>query len=553
MFICGYNNCGQLGESSDNQSIWGDGIICPPCKSHFNPSTLLSFSAYFEHTIIINRNGRAYTIGNNKECQISPNLPKQVFYKETEIQFKDLNGHPLKFLSAVCGESYTIYHVTSDPDDSTKSFLIYISKKHKPLFVNINGRTPVTLYGGHTIAGCIDKEGSIIIITDKIVFSNNGKALVKNLPSSEKAVQLACCEGFVCALSESGKLYMSPIANRGETAEFKEVEELSKIKITAVSGKYMHCIAVANDGRVFGRGSNSNNRLGITKDESMKFTEIKSILKKGKIINAEAGYGHSLFKSSEGKIYACGSNFYGHLLLKKATKNAVSPPVETLPLCTDPFCIAGYCISAVMNSREVPPNMPNTKVRKIHQTRPNMARKSEEKEDQVEEAKEIEKVENKQFELRPAAKTAKHDKRNSKMQLNKAEKSDINNGENQAEKGENKHTKKTKRNSRLHIKKVDKNDAKEAETVTTKEDKSDTKSDDVQEEKVDTFTTIDVEVDDDKDKKSDSEKDEIQLNKPLKISTSKSSPQLNQVKTTMTMTPRTQKMKKVTLKKTKFS
>ena len=47
---------------------------------------------------------------------------------------------------------------------------------------------------------------------------------------------------------------------------------------------------------------------------------------------------------------------------KKTNKNAVFTPVETLPLCSDPFCIAGYCISAVFfffKKSDLPPNTPN--------------------------------------------------------------------------------------------------------------------------------------------------------------------------------------------------
>ena len=83
---------------------------------------------------------------------------------------------------------------------------------------------------------------------------------------------------------------------------------------------WLHFLAVSREGRVFGRGSNSCDQLSLgqqTSDTS-SFTLIFS-LKDHKIREVYAGYRHSLFETSEGKILACGSIRLSCLLLSSDT------------------------------------------------------------------------------------------------------------------------------------------------------------------------------------------------------------------------------------------
>ncbi|KAK8898105.1 hypothetical protein M9Y10_000374 [Tritrichomonas musculus] len=524
MYICGSNNCGQLGENSNGQSTWGDGIICPPCKSHLNIPSLLSFSFYFDHSIIVGRNWRAYAIGNNQEGQISPMLPKQTFNKETEIQFQDENGQPFKFISAVSGENYTLYQVQSESPNSKPS-LIFITKNHNPIFVDINGRTPISIYGGHTISASIDNEGNIIIMNERILLASNRRALVKSLPSGDKAIQIACCEGLILVLGRSGRVYMSSIANRGENVNFVEVKELEGIQIVSLTGKYQHCLAVCKDGRVFGRGSNSNSRLGMSKNEYVKFTEINTFKKKCKIVEAEAGFGHSLFKTSDGKIFACGSNFYGHLLLKKVSKT-VNQPVEALPLVSDPFCIAGYCLSAVMSVKQVPPNLPNMIFGR--QKLPVSEGKSDIDEDEVleskppnsddiNEAKTDETKNEKTVTINAKVEDEKYRLRKNETHERKHRKS-LNFGHKHRRKSTKAITKyKTEealiKNIDIPVSKTDESPPKSVDTQDDTDEKSPTKSIDTQDDTDEKSPTKSIDTQDDTDEKSPTKSDEIKENK----------------------------------------
>lgn len=142
------------------------------------------------------------------------------------------------------------------------------------------------------------------------------------------------------------------------------VSELSGKKIVWLSGSCDHCLVVNSEGRVFGRGSNSNGKLGVDKgtSEISSFTEISS-LSGHKTRAAYAGYQHSLFETYEGKVLACGCNNYGELLLKGGPSSDVCSPTETMITGGATFCVAGDLMSAVFIDGKPPINTPNMPIR----------------------------------------------------------------------------------------------------------------------------------------------------------------------------------------------
>ena len=98
------------------------------------------------------------------------------------------------------------------------------------------------------------------------------------LPNSEKAICIGCCDTFVIALSSSGRVYESKLTIDTKST-FSEVFELKGFKFIDVSGAYTHCLAVTNDGRVFGRGSNLSGQLGLGKEieKSVVFLSVSMV------------------------------------------------------------------------------------------------------------------------------------------------------------------------------------------------------------------------------------------------------------------------------------
>ena len=53
IIVGGYDNCFEIVEKPNNENEDGDPIIHPPVKLSFNPSSLLSYSAYSFHSILV--------------------------------------------------------------------------------------------------------------------------------------------------------------------------------------------------------------------------------------------------------------------------------------------------------------------------------------------------------------------------------------------------------------------------------------------------------------------------------------------------------------------
>lgn len=361
--VCGSNDYLQLVENSNNKSNHGSSIIFPPIDLRIDLSNILSFSVYHEHSIWITRDGLAHTIGDNSSGQICRSINKENLKKVKIFSINSKGKQPYKLISAVCGASYTLYLAL--PSGGKCNQLLYNSKRQEddqPLLLNIENRNPIGLFGGRATCAAIDSEGKILFISKKIL--NSPKAVINpiSLPNNEKSIYVACCIGFVIALSSNGKVYSSSLSKDGElTTKFMEVPELSGIKIIDISGSYEHCLAVSVNGKVFGRGSNAYGQLGIGDDQRKDEFSLIQAFKKQKIVSSYAGYTHSLFLTSNGKIFACGSNSNGETIMNKGPSDPIFSPKETI-IANATYCIAGDELSAVFVNCEPPPNCPNRKI-----------------------------------------------------------------------------------------------------------------------------------------------------------------------------------------------
>lgn len=235
--------------------------------------------------------------------------------------------------------------------------------------MNIGNHNPVALYGGENHSAAIDSEGQLILIPNDFASEPEYELPAMKLPNNEKAISIACLEKYIIVLTSSGKLFISPT----EDYSFSEVKELSKVNIVQISGVMLHCLAVSNDGRVFGFGSNIFGKLNLPKEtkEVNQFTELKAF-GKVKIKAAFAGFQHSLFITYIGKVLACGINKQGQLFLDQLSEDPVEKPVETSLEEGASFCIAGsFCSAAFTDS--VPPHLLNKNSAAPQQKR--MARK----------------------------------------------------------------------------------------------------------------------------------------------------------------------------------
>lgn len=329
-------------------------------KSDFDTSSYCSVSTFEEHTIMVLSAGEAQGFGENRNCQISPSIPKQNLLKFTNIPIKDNKNITWSSISAVCGQGYSLY-LLSNPNYELNRLALSIydcPKEDYPLFIDVKDRNPISLFGGRYHSAAIDSYGEIIIIRPCVEgWEPSVDYEIGFLPDC-RAVSIAFNEFFCIALGENGQVYKSYLTDE---LKFKKVSELVGKGIVHISGTSDHCFAVTQDGKVFGFGSNSCGQLGVAGIKSYDmFTEIKT-LSIYKIIAAYAGVNHSLFQTIDGNILACGNNSKNQLLQNIKNDECIFMPTQTIVRCNASFCIAGYNVSVVFMNH-VPENCPNNLV-----------------------------------------------------------------------------------------------------------------------------------------------------------------------------------------------
>lgn len=355
--ISGQNKFSQLNEESNNKNMNGDPIICPPISTEIVSSAISCYSTYDDHTIVITKEGEILMVGNNKGKQINHQLPSGIIktYTKFEITKENRTFYPL---SAVCGSNYTLYLVCESKESVSKKFLYLTSKNYrKSLFLNIGDSNPVSLFGGHSHSASIDDKGMIIFINDT-------KVEINSLPDNDKATCISFCSNHIFVVGSNSRVYVSEINKSVTKLNFKIVKELEGKNIVDVNGTFNHCFAVSKEGKVFGYGSNQYGELGMKLEDTTidvnEFTEVLS-LNKYKIKNAYAGFDHSLFRTENGKILACGSNYSGQLLNKEQSEEFFYLPIETDIQSEATFCVAGFGCSSVFINYD-PLNSPNRRL-----------------------------------------------------------------------------------------------------------------------------------------------------------------------------------------------
>lgn len=175
----------------------------------------------------------------------------------------------------------------------------------------------------------------------------------------KKVIKIACGYKEIFVLSESGRVFKS--STKFEKPTFSEVSELKKFKITDISGTNDSFLAVSEDFKVFGYGSNLSGKLcfGKRTEYFNKFKKI-SALKKFRIVSVFAGFDHSLFQTNDGRVLSCGDNRNGQLLLnEKPREKKFDSPEETIFYKNAKNCIAGCRLSFVFIDVTIP-NLANS-------------------------------------------------------------------------------------------------------------------------------------------------------------------------------------------------
>jgi alpha-tubulin suppressor-like RCC1 family protein len=150
----------------------------------------------------------------------------------------------------------------------------------------------------------------------------------------DKFVKVSCGAYHSLALSASGDVYSWGHNYRGELGNNSTSDELTPyrimklrcLRIVDIACGYNHSIAVSENGKCYGWGNNEFGQLGIGNNSNI-IEPVQVIFPiDARIIKVTCGTNHTLFLSSNGRIFACGLNNFGQI--GNATEENQNKPVE---------------------------------------------------------------------------------------------------------------------------------------------------------------------------------------------------------------------------------
>lgn len=340
MIFGGKDDCYQLFIHYTDKNKNGDKIISPP--QDFDLSTtgfpytntdIKKICLGNDHSVILFKDGTAIAFGDDTKFHIGTQN-RQIYKKAHQISFS--SSHNL-FDNIFCGDDYTIY-LTIDGaliycNDECKKKSKKKSSKSDPVYkeklISLECR-PVYISGSWEAPVAIDNNG------DFYIFDSNPKVAPQkvHLQSNEKVVDICRCDSedyqFIAVVTENGNVYGNGLLNHNKFDEFALVESLQGHKISRIFGYSRHCLALSDDGKLFGVGLNWHGQLGTDRvPETSSFVEIEMPENK-KVVDVCVGNLHSAVATADGSLYTFGSNFYGQLLKEHSGDEEFKHPQNVL-------------------------------------------------------------------------------------------------------------------------------------------------------------------------------------------------------------------------------
>ncbi len=181
----------------------------------------------------------------------------------------------------------------------------------------------------------IDKNSLILTEEDEVfAFGNNSNGLLdfNNLGEiieplivndlSHKIIGFDNCFHHVIAITEENKVYIWGFNNFGQLGNGTYddcfvphlLNELNDENITAVCCGGWHSLALTSNGKVYAWGSNRFGQIGNECDNECQLTTIKiEKFEEKTIVAISCGYYHSLALTENGRIYSWGNNEFNQL------------------------------------------------------------------------------------------------------------------------------------------------------------------------------------------------------------------------------------------------
>lgn len=126
--IGGLDGDNQLGQNPNNKTkSSGFQIVHPNQNLSLDPSSLLSYSPYYRHSVAVNISGSLLGVGFNGDGRIINSLPKSVINQFSELSMNDSSGSQLTPVSAACTQEGTLYMFTKSGGSGRQ--LVFINER----------------------------------------------------------------------------------------------------------------------------------------------------------------------------------------------------------------------------------------------------------------------------------------------------------------------------------------------------------------------------------------------------------------------------------------
>jgi alpha-tubulin suppressor-like RCC1 family protein len=352
VFVCGNNGNGQLGINSTTQQNVLRQVLGVAGTGTIADITQIAAGGY--HSLFRRSDGTVFACGRNANGQlgIMQSFLQQVLGVNgigTMVGIKKASnsqgGH-----SVYLHNSGEVYACGNNIDGqlgigNTTNNNALVPVLNDTGTENISSITQISVGNTHTLL--LDSSGSVYACgrnsEDQLGFRNwvplavsgiNGLGLISGITQitagfSHSLFRRADGAVFACGNNGYGQLGINSTTSQNALAQVLGVGGSGFIAdiIQIAAGGYHSLFLRGSDGTVFSCGTNGNGQLGI--NSTTQEQVLRQVLGVGgsgliaDITQIAAGFSHSLFRRSDGAVFACGNNTNGRLGINSTTQQQV--------------------------------------------------------------------------------------------------------------------------------------------------------------------------------------------------------------------------------------
>lgn len=320
VWVWGDNSYGQLGDGTKTNKT-------TPFKVS-GVDGVIAIAAGYYHTIALKEDGTVWAWGNNTYGQlgddttIDKNKPTKITAIKDIVAIASGYYHTIALRSdgAVWTWGNNIYGQLGNGNNNNYDVPIYVK--------TLSGRNVIATAGGlwHTVAmkldGTVWTYGNNFYgqLGDKTNFDSNIPVLVGSQTTSLSTVNEKGED--ICGLAMTAAFPQIPVKSASADTEGNQSTFRNIIAIAAGGN---HTVCIRSDGSVWTFGSNFNGQLGNdSKTDSNTPVQVSNL--SGIITAVSGGYLHTVAMRSDGTVWAWGNNYNGQL--GDGTYNERTAPVQ---------------------------------------------------------------------------------------------------------------------------------------------------------------------------------------------------------------------------------